>query len=476
MEELLERVQKNEWAWCLEYLLERWRAQPEPEIATTIELLGTALVRGKASLQGKAAVEEWLTAVETAGPEDLTVLLAAMIDVGAEHAARRLDALKDWPEDPRFQLAMAHWLHAIPYRSNVGQKFLRRLLKRAKKTRDVRALPVLRELDALFVHDFDTANGQWLRDRVAKDLAPVMARLAASVSRLSDEDKAILSRCDELLVATEESRPTEPRSAEAQLGRVLADPASDDERLVYADVLSEVGDIHGEFIVLQMKAKPTTKEKRRIKAILKEHGSEFLGPLGEVVLKKNRVFRRGFLAECAIKSSSLRTLNRLALHPGWATVEHASGPLEILLSPAMSSLRWAEPERGIDVEALCVGRGSKTIERLGLDSIDASQTQALASCDALPSLRHLCIDIRQLQAVVDGAVWSRLEVLDADSTWHIQPGALQDWIAIFTERGPGPRVVGLEFNAPLAPYTRYRFEYHLDANKRYVGPILTAEE
>ena len=63
------------------------------------------------------------------------------------------------------------------------------------------------------------------------------------------------------------------RAAEL-LAQIYGNPESDELRLVYADLLMEMGDPRGEFINLQMLPKRTRAQGKRATALLKQHRPE----------------------------------------------------------------------------------------------------------------------------------------------------------------------------------------------------------
>jgi uncharacterized protein (TIGR02996 family) len=129
--------------------------------------------------------------------------------------------------------------------------------------------------------------------------------------------------------------PHGEKTGDELLADVLADPASDDLRMVYADYLQERGDPRGELIALQLARKGQTARELEL---LAAHVAEWTQPLYDGLAAQSIRFGRGFLAAC-------RTIPNLALrdaigHPLWATVEELeTTELALVVNPCLRSLR-----------------------------------------------------------------------------------------------------------------------------------------
>src|SRR5438046_2537388 len=94
-----------------------------------------------------------------------------------------------------------------------------------------------------------------------------------------------------------------PMTADPLLQAVLAEPQDDALRLVYADWLEEHGDPdRAELIRLQCelaRLEPSDRRgqrlRRRERALLREHGKEWAGPLGRLKCSPYLGWRRGFV-------------------------------------------------------------------------------------------------------------------------------------------------------------------------------------
>jgi uncharacterized protein (TIGR02996 family) len=178
------------------------------------------------------------------------------------------------------------------------------------------------------------------------------------------------------------------------LAAVLADPADDALRQVYADRLIELGDPRGELINLQYarlagRLSQAQEDAQREQALLAAHAMDWLGPLG-VVVQRGFAFERGFLHACVVPSHRRAyNVERVAGHPLWATVEHLEGPPQIFLHPVMRALRSVKPAGGF-VE-LCAGDVERPIVRLdaGYLQIESLDAHAMGLATALPRLAEL---------------------------------------------------------------------------------------
>lgn len=237
----------------------------------------------------------------------------------------------------------------------------------------------------------------------------------------------------------------------AQLERVLAQPDSDDERLVYADMLLERGDIRGEFIVLQMQKKSTYPQEARMRKILREHSDAFVAPLEGIVSKIGREFARGFLSRCMIREYREDELRRLANDRMWATVDEVHGPAIIYRSPALVSLKSVFASQSDDLLTVLLGPPCERIEvfRCTSPGDGAEHHEALASCPALPKVAVLYLNLptdAAVPTILQGSVFRRLKLLDV----HVkQPSAVlapQRWLERLQGSASGPAKVVFHLN------------------------------
>src|SRR5262249_55664530 len=136
---------------------------------------------------------------------------------------------------------------------------------------------------------------QLLDERPTRAAEPDRARLdrlRAAASRLAQGPPATLAQ----LKAPDTAAPA---TASELLDAVYANPDDDGARRVYADWLLAQGDPRGEFIVTQLSLKRSPANLKREQAVLKQHATQWLGPLEPVVERKTMRFERGFLAAAA---------------------------------------------------------------------------------------------------------------------------------------------------------------------------------
>lgn len=116
--------------------------------------------------------------------------------------------------------------------------------------------------------------------------------------------------------AADARAPLPTRSAEHLrfLEQIDADPGNDDVRLVFADFLSEQGDLRGEFITIQIakaRGQPRGLSRLREQQLLREHFKDWVPP---GVIHDSRSFHRGFLHSARLNGPTDPA------HEGWRTV------------------------------------------------------------------------------------------------------------------------------------------------------------
>jgi uncharacterized protein (TIGR02996 family) len=220
---------------------------------------------------------------------------------------------------------------------------------------------------------------------------------------------------------------------ESLLAAVLADPADDALRQVFADRLIELGDPRGELINLQyarLAGRLSEEDAQREQALLAAYAMDWLGPLG-VVVQQGFEIDRGFLRACVVPHHR-RAYNiaRVAGHPLWATVEHFAGPPQIFLHEVMRSLRSVTPAGGF--LELCAGGVERPIVRLdvGYLRIESLDAHAIGLATALPRLTELVFRSHrqtELRFLLDAPVADRLERLIVEVGDGLRP-PLTEWL------------------------------------------------
>lgn len=176
---------------------------------------------------------------------------------------------------------------------------------------------------------------------------------------------------------------------QAQLDRVLANVGDDDECLVYADMLMEVGDPRGELIVLQLLEEPNAQQKRRIAEFIRKHGRALAGPLDKLMETKKRRFNRGFISACT-SSTRRHALPELLTYPIATCLTRLTVgcPEESDLEPVARLGRLEHLQlRETKVSDLGPLAGLANLEHLGLYGTQVSQLTPLASLAKLATLQ-----------------------------------------------------------------------------------------
>lgn len=128
------------------------------------------------------------------------------------------------------------------------------------------------------------------------------------------------------------------------LAEVIAQPDDDGPREVYADWLTERGDIRGELITLQlakMRGKPSAEAKQREKELLANHKTALLGPFAACAKRTGLAFERGFLV-AAIASTDWPAVPENALIAS-LDLEHHALALDVELTSLHELANYEHP-------------------------------------------------------------------------------------------------------------------------------------
>ncbi|QSQ22615.1 TIGR02996 domain-containing protein [Pyxidicoccus parkwayensis] len=404
---LTEAVASGEWNTVLTVLLDSWRAAPHRELADRIVSVGAKVAGGRA-LSG-----EWEAVAKKPDAAVLSVLLDTLLDKGSVKARARLEALEEWPEDPRIDRWVAERYADPPFTSTGARPFWTRLLPLARRIRDARAAETLtrarKGYDRGIAHE-DFLASHLDRIRSELDAATDIALSTVLSQALPEMDAALRSEA-------EAAKPARTGDVETLLAQVLAKPEDDEARAVLADVLQETGHPRGELIALQLEAtrRPLTPaEVKRERQLIKTARKELLGPLDDV-LKPDCTFSRGFLSRAALKQGNARALEsaieKTVGHPLWATVEHleGKGDYDITTHEVMKSLR-SLAHSSVGLEQLA--RMPK-LEALVDDGASDDWHDLAKATDAFPRLRELDLELylRQALEFLQSPLVARLERL-----------------------------------------------------------------
>ena len=305
---------------ALQMLLACWTDVPNPELAAVIEQLshrpGLERLGGRTRAQRR---RQWLEVAADESPHDVPRLLAALRDLSCAHATELLGHVAAWPGSPVIAQHLLAYVADPPdgFQGSNKLAFWDKLLELLYVSADPRMEPRLRELAPKVPRGF--ALGDYLPERLealADHLATVPSELPA------DE----LVACRALAQRVSASGPGEDLTARADtlLQEVYDNPEDDDVRRVLADVLTELGDPRGEFIVLQFHRETgdMTKEMRaRERALLVGYGRAWLGGIDKAVGKSDLKYRRGFPAEGKVDLREVDDPTEILARPEWNTFE-----------------------------------------------------------------------------------------------------------------------------------------------------------
>ncbi len=376
----------------LERLLARWRETRSTALADRIDRLSERAAAGLPEVTSETVFgmqEAWLERAAARRSGDLARLVAAFTRAHSRHHIdERLEALVEWPADPRIAKLLAGCFATPQWTGEHAKRFWTQAGELLVTLGDHRALPVLAS-----VEESASAGGRsYLVGWFAKHLPALRERLAAtpatelSVAELAEIDAEI---------AGSAARPTTSASPEALLADIYANPDDDAPRLVYADYLTGIGDPRGELIVLQITGATTVPQKSRVAALLRAHERAWLGAIEPVVLAKGLDFARGFVSVCHVQAKVDQVAQQMIGRREWTTLRaidvagwaHAS-QLELLRHAVMAGVREAT---GVSVRILD-GNSLLPYTRLGLGAGLGSYEDRLGQlieCRRLPHLRAL---------------------------------------------------------------------------------------
>lgn len=358
------QYEANDLPACLALLLETWRQTPDPRLGALISSMGTVV---PVKIDGK----DWEQQAKRKSPEVLSSLLANA-KATAKVMKERVLLLLEWPADPRLDRWVAAQYAEPPFTSTGSGPFWTALKKLTVKVTD----PVAREA-------LERLNSSRLEGVMLRPLAPSDSLRPDELADLSALEAALQTK----------AMPTRgKRTADELLREVLASPADLSLRPVLMDALLELGDARGELLALQLKTEPlSAAERKREKALLREHWTDLLGPLAPV-LKPDSRFARGFLVHAELRagmsSAVENALERARGHQLWNTVESFSGDGSVLEAGSFPLLRSVETHR-IELSALT---RFKTLEAMAL-RLRPEDLPTLTASGNFPSLRAMTLSL-----------------------------------------------------------------------------------
>jgi uncharacterized protein (TIGR02996 family) len=324
---------------ALAQMLQVWRQVRAPGLGEAIERLSRHLASSRPPPSGDKLAdidEEWRERAKRGDPAELGVLLPSLAELDSQRARKRLRVLADHAPDPRVALALCELLERPPYTASSTSKFWTKLVELLCRCADPRVVERLERGGGVVL-------GGHFGERLERMRARVSAAMRAELETLASElDPAAAARLEAIVTELDRIDADRPRTGEELLAAVLAEPDDLAHRQVYADFLLTEGDPRGEFITLQLADAAGSLDRagrRRMRALLAEHGQAWLGGLAGGLVRSSLVFERGFLVAARVKASP-RARASLAGAPSWATVEAVdNAPISVLVHPVMRALR-----------------------------------------------------------------------------------------------------------------------------------------
>ena len=219
----------------LDELLAAWRTRRTTETATLIDELSSWFALVLPPIAGKTRTERhrsWLALAARQTAVDLPALLATVTDGTTANATEKLEALADWPADPRITWMARRLFQSPPFATSSGdQKVWRRLFLVLENHADPRALAVI---DVRSMQKTFAANdrGQAMRARAAT----VVTHVERIDVTLSPDERA----AHEATKARIE-RELDSGRALRDAVRIEEDDDAQPSKLVYLDWLMERG-------------------------------------------------------------------------------------------------------------------------------------------------------------------------------------------------------------------------------------------
>lgn len=360
----------------LEALLTSWREHPAPELVAAIDTVSARLAARREPVSTRPTqAEGWRARAERLDAADVPVLLEALRHMVPASIGMGLQLMEKWPADPRVDAWLLDGVETPLSPGKRGRPLVDRTLALLERSND----PRVRERLIEFTGD---------PARLLRLSSASLQVFETTVERVRSKryPPATLDAVGEKLVAAAKKPPAPgKRDGEALLRQVYAAPSDDAARLVYADWLTEQGDVRGEFITLQLtRAATGGAPTRRERELEKKWGRHWLGPLNDAVLKRGLVYRRGFLAECAI---DYRSKEPPVGHPLFSTVEKMDltsgrmGGVEYPAHPVCKALHTV-----VGLSGFTLGGLTRPVKHLGLSYFAIDQLPALAGQNELEVL------------------------------------------------------------------------------------------
>ena len=384
-------------------LLAVWKEARAPALAQRIEALSDEVLPSlpPVDLAAHSSASKAIDArMKSAGPLDVGPLIVAIerfmrTAPNAYGVLVRLAA--DFPDDPRLSSALHRIVLSPPFARTEGALYGRVILA-LETCADPRHLPDIVEWSARL---------EQRRRFIRKERADLdtLRDVAARVAR--QKPVKVPAWVDEVLGAAP-TAPKRQRDGSALLAAIYAQPSDTSARLVYADFLSERGDVRGEFISLQCNRAVDARPSARERELLKNHGRAWLGALDSGIRKQGLVYRRGFPAEARECANPEQQAD-----PAWATLE----ALELdVLTWGERAIAFVERLPGLQrlfmraEDAALLHEVKPRLTVLGLRSVTTEDLAKVLASPCFPALKQLELDLsgRDFAEVSTQAGWTRL--------------------------------------------------------------------
>ena len=330
---------------ALAALLDAWRADRSPAIAELVESVSKRFEARSATITGAkrdAIHVAWLAAAKRRRPADLPQLVATITETlgRSTHALERVKALATWPADPRTAAGIIRQLEHPPFYTSSTKPFWSALIRLVVDHGDPRAIEMLDGLSGSFRRILVSTYTDlrpittWFERQVAAARDALAARYPDGLPK---PDAATAAACTRIAAMLARATDRDDRL----MAEILANPADDQPRVIYADYLQERDDPRGELIALQLSG----ADPDRVAALIAKHGRVWHGPLASVVDTSETRFERGFPSAMALHNDATpHALAGVTGEPTWATVRQLhvgyrdSLPAALIRHPIMRSL------------------------------------------------------------------------------------------------------------------------------------------
>lgn len=411
--------------------LRHWRKTKHPRFAELAEWSTAKALAGApprpvvGAGKKKADAEAWRELLNGKDPLDLPRLVQAIGGGTSTEAVERITLLSKL-NDPRVTTGLLQLLAAPPYRARTAIGFFRTAVKALQESGDPRVRPALEELAARYKSILETSVGD--------DVAALLMRTVEAIDQVKPgplpaalEKKAAAF---EALFETERSQvqrgAVKKQSAKhddtALLAAVYAAPDDDAPRLVFADSLTERGDVRGEFIALQLaRAKGTATPAQRLREIELSRDAKVRAAWGLPLSRGAEChLARGFPDRIGLEPRMFKTI---VGDPALATVRSVSDfERNVSVKQAVAFLTHASASRVTEVGSLELELVEKLPTPLPWRSVGLQFIPDQAHRSLFANVRELTL--RAWGSTVKAGSFSGYEQLEKVHVGEVEPGTL----------------------------------------------------